>query len=221
MYPTLAYARLRALPIRSEGAKKEELIMSNKLQAKDLINVGIFTAIYFVMMFALMMLGYIPVFIPLLAALIPLVGGIPFMLFLTKVKKFGMMLIMVILICIFFLVSNAAVGVWVLSIGVICTLIAEFILKSGGYESAKKSVLAYGLFCIFQFGNYIPIYITRNAYYENLVSGYGTEYADALMRFMPDWTAPVLAIGSFVFGILGGILGRGVLKKHFQRAGIA
>ncbi|MDR1566371.1 MAG: MptD family putative ECF transporter S component, partial [Treponema sp.] len=35
--------------------------MSNKLQAKDLINVGIFTAIYFVMMFALMMLGYIPV----------------------------------------------------------------------------------------------------------------------------------------------------------------
>lgn len=195
--------------------------MSNKLQAKDLINVGIFTAIYFVVMFAVMMLGYIPVFIPLLAVLIPLVGGIPFMLFLTKVKKFGMMLIMVILICTFFLVSNAAVGIWVLSIGVVCTLIAEFILRSGGYESAKKAILAYGLFCLFLFGNYIPIYIARNAYYENLAAGSGTEYADALMRFMPDWTAPVLVIVSFVFGILGGILGRGVLKKHFQRAGIA
>lgn len=32
---------------------------SNKLQAKDLINVGIFTAIYFVIFFAGMMLGYI------------------------------------------------------------------------------------------------------------------------------------------------------------------
>ena len=39
---------------------------SNKLQAKDLINVGIFTAIYFVIFFAGMMLGYIPIFIPLL-----------------------------------------------------------------------------------------------------------------------------------------------------------
>lgn len=37
---------------------------SNKLQAKDLINVGIFTAIYFVIFFAGMMLGYIPIFIP-------------------------------------------------------------------------------------------------------------------------------------------------------------
>ena len=37
---------------------------SNKLQAKDLINVGIFTAIYFVIFFAGMMLGYIPYLYP-------------------------------------------------------------------------------------------------------------------------------------------------------------
>ena len=33
----------------------------NKLQGKDLINVGIFTAIYFVVMMAIAMLGFIPV----------------------------------------------------------------------------------------------------------------------------------------------------------------
>ena len=33
---------------------------SNKLQAKDLINVGVFTAIYFIVFFAGMMLGYGP-----------------------------------------------------------------------------------------------------------------------------------------------------------------
>ena len=64
---------------------------SNKLQAKDLINVGIFTAIYFVIFFAGMMLGYIPIFIPLLGLVCPILCGIPFMLYLTKVKKFGMM----------------------------------------------------------------------------------------------------------------------------------
>ena len=34
----------------------------NKLQGKDLINVGIFTAIYFVVMMAIAMLGFIPIF---------------------------------------------------------------------------------------------------------------------------------------------------------------
>ena len=65
-------------------------LKSNKLQAKDLINVGIFTAIYFVIFFAGMMLGYIPIFIPLLGLVCPILCGIPFMLYLTKVKKFGM-----------------------------------------------------------------------------------------------------------------------------------
>ena len=65
-------------------------VRNNKLQAKDLINVGIFTAIYFVVFFAGMMLGYIPIFIPLLGLVCPILCGIPFMLYLTKVKKFGM-----------------------------------------------------------------------------------------------------------------------------------
>lgn len=63
---------------------------SNKLQPKDLINVGIFTAIYFIIFFAGMMLGYIPIFIPLLGLVCSILCGIPFMLYLTKVKKFGM-----------------------------------------------------------------------------------------------------------------------------------
>ena len=36
----------------------------NKLLGKDLINVGIFTAIYFVVMMAIAMLGFIPIFLP-------------------------------------------------------------------------------------------------------------------------------------------------------------
>ena len=57
-------------------------VRNNKLQAKDLINVGIFTAIYFVVFFAGMMLGYIPIFIPLLGLVCPILCGIPFMLYL-------------------------------------------------------------------------------------------------------------------------------------------
>jgi hypothetical protein len=66
-----------------EREAEEAVIMhksDRRLKPKDLINIGIFTAIYFVIMFAVACLGYIPIFIPLLAALCPLAGGIPFML---------------------------------------------------------------------------------------------------------------------------------------------
>ena len=49
---------------------------SKKLKAKDLINVGIYTAIYIVIFFAVGMLNAIPVLYPLLYILIPLISGI-------------------------------------------------------------------------------------------------------------------------------------------------
>ena len=64
------------------------------MKGKDLINIGIFSAIYFVIVFVIAILGMIPVFLPLLSVLVPIFGGIPFMLFLTRVRKFGMIWIM-------------------------------------------------------------------------------------------------------------------------------
>ena len=64
-----------------------------KLGGKDLINIGIYAAIYCVIMTAISMLGFIPVLMPSLAVLCPLIGGITMMLFYTKVKKFGMITI--------------------------------------------------------------------------------------------------------------------------------
>ena len=50
--------------------------------------------------------------------------------------------------------------------------------------------------------------------------GYGQEYADTLMAYMPDWILPVLLIAAFVSGLVGGLIGRKIFKKHFERAGI-
>jgi energy-coupling factor transport system substrate-specific component len=45
--------------------------MNNKLQGKDLINIGIFTAIYFIVIFAAASIGFIPIFIPLISVIVP------------------------------------------------------------------------------------------------------------------------------------------------------
>lgn len=56
--------------------------------------------------------------------------------------------------------------------------------------------------------------------YQNLLPGYGQEYADTLMAYMPDWILPVLLVAAFVSGLVGGLIGRKIFKKHFERAGI-
>ena len=193
--------------------------MKQKMQPKDLITVGVFSAIMFVVCMGIAMLGYIPIFIPLLSVLVPLIGGIPFMLFLTKARKFGMVLIMSVLIGL--VVSLMGMGVWVIATAPICGILTELILKSGGYASVKKSILGYGVFSMWLIGNYIPIVVTRDNYFSMLVSGYGQEYAETLMNYIPDWSLIPLLAASFISGILGALLGRMLLKKHFVRAGIA
>lgn len=112
---------------------------SNKLQAKDLINVGVFTAIYFVIFFAGMMLGYIPIFIPLLGLVCPILCGIPFMLYLTKVKKFGMVSLTGIILGLLNLVMGS--GVLVLIFGIIFGVLGDVILRAGKYQSWKCTLL--------------------------------------------------------------------------------
>lgn len=72
-----------------------------KLKGKDLINIGIYAAIYCVIMTAVAMLGFIPIMMPLLCVIVPIFGGIPYMLFLTKVDKFGMITIYAMIVGLF------------------------------------------------------------------------------------------------------------------------
>ncbi|MFZ2568747.1 MAG: MptD family putative ECF transporter S component, partial [Blautia wexlerae] len=113
---------------------------SSRLEGKDLITIGIYTVIYVVIVMLVAMLGFIPIFIPLMAVLCPLIGGIPYMLYVTKAKKFGMTAIMgfmIGLIMVFF--GN---GYLTMVTGLVGGLLADVILKKADYKSAKSTVLS-------------------------------------------------------------------------------
>lgn len=190
----------------------------NKLQGKDFITIGMFTAIYFVVNFIVSMLGVIPIFIPLTAVFVPLIGGIPMMLYFSKIKKPGMLFISGILIGLLMLLTG--MGFWCLFTCAICALIAEVLLKKSEYSSAKTAVLAHGIFAVWTLGAFIPMVFFRESYYEMLAQYGKPEYAEAVMSYVPDWSLPVLAIAAFVFGIIGAVIGRKIFKKHFEKAGI-
>ena len=192
---------------------------SKRMQAKDLINVGIFTAIYFVIFFAGMMLGYIPIFIPLLGLVCPILCGIPFMLYLTKVKKFGMVTLTGIILGLLNVLIGA--GVLVLIFGVVFGVLGDLVLKAGKYQSWKFTLLGYGVFSLWIMGYVSRMFRTRTEFFAFLESNYGAEYTATLASYTPAWMFPVLFVVTFIGGILGALLGRVVLKKHFKKAGIA
>ncbi len=193
--------------------------MGNKLNAKDLINIGIFTAIYFVLFFATGMTGYIPVMLIFLPLLCPLVTGIPFMLFLTKVKTFGMVTIMGTILGLLMFISGHT---WtILVLGALCGFIGDLILKSGGYKGWKTTVIGYAVFSEWVIGAMIPLFFMRDIYFAEMRSGYGDTYTDTIIALTPSWVFGVMILMVVVGAVAGAYLGRSVLKKHFKRAGIA
>ena len=191
-----------------------------KLQAKDYITVGIFTAIITLVEFACGMLGYIhPYVIAGYVVLLPLVAAIPMMLFYTKIEKFGMISIMSVLLAIvMFLGGMGYLGAPLI---VLSGVIADGIACSGGYKSFKKTVLSYGVFCLWICANYFPILVSTKSYKKALLEGgYSAEYCDYLFRAINLHTIAVLVILCLLFGCIGAFLGKAVVKKHFEKAGI-
>lgn len=193
--------------------------MENKLQAKDLINVGLFTVLYFVLGCCVAIpIGFVPIFLPILGSLWTLITGIPFMLFSTRVKKFGMVTLMAILSGL--LMGLTGMGYWAVPVGIVSGILGDLIMKAGGYKSAAKNILGYAVFSLWMVGTYIPMYFMVEASYADFAASFGDEYAAKVMSVMPMWSLILVVAGIFVCALLGGLFGKKVLKKHFAKAGI-
>ena len=193
--------------------------MNNKMQTKDLINIGLFTVLYFVLGCCVAIpIGFVPIFLPILGALWTLITGIPFMLFAVRVKKFGMVTIMAVLSGL--LMGLTGMGFWGILTGDVFGLLGDLIMKSGSYKSAKKTILGYGVFSLWMIGTYIPMYFMVEQSRADLAKSFGDEYADKVMSVMPMWSIVLVIAAIFVCALFGGLIGKAILKKHFTKAGI-
>lgn len=193
--------------------------MNNKMQAKDLINIGLFTVLYFVLGCCVAIpIGFVPIFLPILGALWTLITGIPFMLFAVRTKKFGMVTIMAVLSGL--LMGLTGMGFWGILTGAVFGLLGDLVMKSGSYQSAKKTILGYGVFSLWMIGTYIPMYFMVEQSRADFAKSFGDEYADKVMSVMPMWSIVLVIAAIFLCALLGGLIGKAVLKKHFAKAGI-
>ena len=64
----------------------ENNVQTSKIGVRDLVNVAIFTVIYFVIFYVCAMTGFVPVMAVFYPVLTAIIAGIPCILFYTKVK---------------------------------------------------------------------------------------------------------------------------------------
>ena len=141
------------------------------------------------------------------------------MLFLTRVSKFGMVTLMgFILGCVMFLRGHTWVPIVTFTV---CAFIADLILKMGNYSSVKNSIVSHGVFILGIMGNMLPFFILRDAYIAALQSSMGNDYVNVIAPFLQTNVLIVMIVLTFICGLISAYIGKIVLKKHFQKAGIA
>ena len=194
---------------------------TKNLNVTDLITVGVFTAIYFVLVaiatFACALLpGVGNIVLPAVAALI---SGSVYMLLVAKTQKFGAISIMGLVMGMFFFISGHFVVSFMANI--VFGLLADYVAKLGNYKSKKGLLISYVLFSYGLTGPILPLWFMKDAYVASLVArGKDAAYIETL--FGPINTGSFIAcvVLIAVCAIVGGLFGQKMMKKHFVKAGI-
>lgn len=189
----------------------------DKLKVKDLVTIGVFTVIYFVLMFSVGMIGVVPILFLVYPTILGLVTGTPIMLFMAKVRKTWALFILGMIAP---LVMFAMGHTYVLpTISLIVMLLAELIRRKGGYKSFKYEMISFAVFNTWICGSLMQMLLAKKKYIE-LSMMMGKDYVQTLERLITYPNMVLVYIGAVLGGIGGAYIGRKILKKHFIKAGI-
>ena len=195
---------------------------SKKLTIPDLISIGVFTAIYFVLVTiatfgsALLIPGFSTILLP---AIVALISGSVYMLMVAKLQKFGGITTFGVVMGLFFFVSGHFALSFVANI--VCGVVADFIAKASDYKSKKGILLSYVVFSYGLTGPILPLWFMKDAYVAQLIAkGKDSVYIDSLFSNINMGTFAICMISILVLAVIGGVFGQKMLKKHFVKAGI-
>ena len=195
---------------------------TNKLTVPDLISIGVFTALYFVLVTiatfgsAAIAPGFNNVILPAVCALI---SGCVYMLLAAKLQKFGGISVMGIVMGLFFMTS----GHFIISFAanIVMGIVADFVARARSHKSRKGLLLSYVLFSYGLFGPIIPMWFMKDAYIANLEArGKDAAYIADLFANINMTTFVIAVVATLVCALVGGWFGQKMVKKHFVKAGI-
>ncbi len=191
---------------------------SRKMRTKEYIYAGAFCAIYLILMLIIVMGSTVisPVLYIISPLTVGLVCGTVYMLYVTKVRKLGAVIILGVL---FSLIACSSY-IYSLIMGIVVALLAELVIFLGKYKSKKMYSLSFIVFNLNMAAPFLMLVMERERFLS-LTGGYhGEDMASAMAAVTPSWIYYAILALALAGGIGGAIIGSNLIKKHFEKAGI-
>lgn len=189
-----------------------------KLGGKDLITIGIYTALYIVALFVACVANITPITFMFYPAVAAFLGAAFFMVLAVKVKKVGGIIIWGIIVGLLFFALGMGMTFPFFVVG---SIIAQIIVTKTKYNNLNSIMIAYVIVSIFSIGGYLQLFAFTDQYLaEASARGLANEYVEGLASCA---TVPFLLIIIAVTGVcavLGNFIGRAIFKKHLKKAGV-
>lgn len=191
--------------------------MKEKLKTKDLIFAGAFAAIYLVLMLVVVMVsGMIPILYIISPLTVGVVCGTVYLVYVSKIRKFGAILILAVL----FGIITGVNSVYSIAWSVLMGLFAELIVRAGQYQSKKFFVMSYWVFNLNMIGPFFMLVYAKQTFLKLCAEYYPPEHVAQLDKLTPNWIIFALAGLAVLGGMIGSLIGSGLIKKHFEKAGV-
>ena len=194
---------------------------TNTLQTKDFISIGVFSLVYFAAAFIIGGVAQMtPVTFPFMPMIVALFAGSIFMLYTAKIPKRGAISILGILAGLLLFITGMF---WMMSaFFILLGFIADYIISSGDFKSFRRNLTAYCIFAIAPMGAYIPM-VVMPVQFDKFMQRKGnfSSFAGVIKSIGFNWWAiPAMILGTVICGAIGGFIGKKLLRKHFEKAGI-
>ena len=193
---------------------------NRKLTGKDVITIGIYSAIYFVMNFAAMMTGLIPLLWILLPGTVAILTGIPFLLMVVKVPKPGAVLIMGLITAFLYFVTGQFTVLILITMLIACVLSEVYRYITKYNLKFSNLAVAFILFGYGMAGSPLALFVYRESFLAQISETMSQEYVAAISSYITTPMLILLLVSPIAGGFLGALIAKGIFKKHFKKTGI-
>ena len=192
-----------------------------KLTGRDLITIGIFSAIYFVLNLAAMITGFVPVLWLLLPGVAGILTGIPFMLMESKVRKPGAILIMGAITALLYFVTGQFTVLLLITFAVACILSEVYRAITKYDNNLIHMTISFIIFCYGMLGSPMAIWVYKDSFLAQIQqNGMSAEYVQSLSGLISTPMFIGLCVSPIIGGFVGAMIAKGLFRKHFKKAGI-
>ena len=193
---------------------------NRKLTGKDVITIGIYSAIYFVLNFMAMMTGLIPLLWILLPGTVAILTGIPFLLMVVKVPKPGAVLIMGLITAFLYFVTGQFTVLILITMLIACVVSEAYRYITKYNLKFSNLAVAFILFGYGMAGSPLALFVYRESFLAQISETMSQEYVVAISSYITTPMLILLLVSPIAGGFFGALIAGGIFKKHFKKAGI-